>query len=119
MHDKVFQEWYCGECKTYIRFRLSMDWDRAVLVVCPLCKHEHQRFIKDGVIMEDGRFSNGHPKEEICPPKSAASKDPITKKLKDSKWGTRDGIVIKSSEDLVRDNYFRERWIEIYGDGSV
>lgn len=113
--DKVFQEWWCGNCSTYIRFRLSMDWNRTVFVECPMCKHQHQRFIKDGVIQDDGRYANGTPVEEICPPKSACSKEPITKKLGIAKYGTRDGVVIKSSEDLIRDNYFRERWIEIAG----
>lgn len=113
--DKVFQEWYCGECATYIRFRLSMDWDRVVWVECPMCHHKHQRCIKEGVIKEDGRFSGGDPVEDICPPKSACSKEPITKQLDKAKWGTRDGVVIKSDKDLMRDNFLRERWIEIHG----
>lgn len=111
---KVFQEWYCGNCETYIRFRLNMEWDRTVWVECPMCHHKHQRYIKDGVIKDDGRFANGDPKEDICPPKSACSKEPITKKLEQSKY-TRDGVVIKSDHDLARDAYMRERWIEIYG----
>jgi hypothetical protein len=112
--DKVFQEWYCGECKTYIRFRLNMEYDRVVWVECPMCHHRHQRYIKKGQIVEDGRFSHGDPKEDICPPKSACSKDPITKKMQETQWA-RDGAVIKSEKDLIRDNYFRERWIEIAG----
>lgn len=111
--EKVFQEWYCGECKTYIRFRLNMEWDRVVWVECPMCGHKHQRYIKEGRIVVDGRLE-GSPKEDICPPKSACSKEPITKKLDEIKY-TRDSVVIKSSEDLIRDNYFRERWIEIGG----
>ena len=114
MDDKVFQEWYGGECKTYIRFRLSMEYDRVVWVECPMCKHRHQRCIKKGRIIEHGRFSQGDPREDVCPPKSACSKKPITKQL-EKQQGTRDGIVIESDKDLIRDNYFRERWIEIYG----
>lgn len=110
--DKVFQEWYCGNCSTYIRFRLNMEWDRVVWVECPMCKHRHQRFIKDGVIQDDGRYANGAPLEDICPLKSACSKEPITKKMQEVKYA-RDGVVIKSEKDLVRDNFFRERWIEI------
>jgi hypothetical protein len=117
MDDKVFQEWYCGECKTYIRFRLSMEYDRAVTVVCPSCGHRHQRFIKDGRIVEDGRHSSGEAKEELCPPKAACSKEPITKEMKNKQWA-RDGAVVKSDADLIRNNYFRERWIEIAGRNS-
>lgn len=112
--DKIFQEWYCGECATYIRFRLSMEWNRVVIVECPMCKHRHQRYIEDGVIKDDGRFNHGDVKEDIIPLKSACSKEPITKKLAEKKY-TRDGIVIKSDKDLARDAYMRERWIEIYG----
>lgn len=114
MDDKIFQEWYCGNCSTYIRFRLSMDYDRVVWVECPMCKHRHQRFIKKGQIVDDGRYSNGDPKEDICPLKSACSKEPITKQMKKTTYA-RDGVVIRNSEDLARDNFFRERWIEIYG----
>jgi hypothetical protein len=110
--SKVFQEWYCGNCATYIRFRLNMDYDRTVTVVCPSCGHRHQRYIKKGQIVEDGRHSHGDPKEELCPPKSACSKEPITKKMKDD-YSKRDGAVIKSDADLIRDNFFRDRWVEI------
>lgn len=115
MSDKVFQEWYCGHCNTYIRFKLNMEYDRAVWVECPMCAHRHQRYIKNGRIQDDGRYNHGDPKEEICPPKSACSKEPITKKLEKAKYGTRDGVIIKSDADLIRDNFLRERWIEIGG----
>ncbi len=118
MDDKVFQEWYCGNCHTYIRFRLRMDYNRVVWVECPMCKHRHQRYIKDGRIQDDGRYNHGDPVEDVCPPKSACSKEPITKQLEKSKYGTRDGVIIKSDKDLIRDNYFRERWIEIAGRNS-
>jgi len=114
MDDKIFQEWYCGECQTYIRFRLNMEYDRTVWVECPMCHHRHQRCIKKGQIVEDGRFSNGDPVEDIMPLKSACSKEPITKKMQKTSHA-RDGAIIRSSEDLARDNFFRERWIEIYG----
>jgi hypothetical protein len=119
MDDKLFQEWYCGNCSTYIKFRLNMCYDRVVLVVCPMCKHEHQRYIKAGKIQDDGRYNHGDPKEEIHPLKTACSKEPITKKLSKEKWGTRDGIVINSERDLVREDYFRQLWIELHGDGSA
>ena len=115
LEDRVFQEWWCGNCQTYIRFRLSMDWDRVVWVECPMCQHKHQRYIKEGRIQDDGRYNYGSPVEDICPPKSACSKEPITKQLDKAKWGTRDSVVIKSDKDLMRDNFLRERWIEIHG----
>lgn len=113
--EKVFQEWWCGNCQVYIRFKLSMDWNRVVWVECPMCHHKHQRYIKNGIIQDDGRYNNGEPVEDICPPKSACSKEAITKQLNKTKYGTRDGIVIKSHNDLIRDNFLRERWIEIHG----
>lgn len=118
MNDKVFQEWYCGNCCTYIRFRLSMEYDRAVWVECPMCHHRHQRYIKKGCIQDDGRYSNGDPKEDICPPKSACSKEPITKQFKKNQH-TRDVAVIKSDADLIREDYMRERWLEIYARNEV
>lgn len=113
--DKVFQEWYCGNCQTYIRFRLCMAYDRVVWVECPMCSHKHQRYIKDGVIKDDGRYSNGEPREDICPPKSACSKEPITKKLDKDKY-TRDGIIIKSTKDLMREDVMRELWLDFHGE---
>ena len=114
MDDKVFQEWHCGNCNTYIRFRLNMSYDCVVWVECPMCQHKHQRYVKKGRIVEDGRFSHGDPREDLCPPKSACSKEPITKHMKKTSYA-RDGAIIESSEDLIRDNYMRERWLEIYG----
>jgi len=112
---KVFQEWYCGECRTYIRFRLSVEYDRVVEVVCPMCNHHHKRYIQDGVVKDEGRNTHGGIVEQLCPLKSACSKEPITKNLQKNGY-TRDGVVIKSSEDLARDAYFRERWLEIGGE---
>lgn len=118
--DKIFQEWHCGTsgggCDTFIRFRLNMNWDRVVNIICPMCKHQHQRFIKNGQIQDDGRFSNGSVVEDICPPKSACSKEPISKRFDKNRNATRDGEIIKSPKDLIRDSYMRELWLEFHGE---
>ena len=115
MDDKVFQEFYCGECRGYIRVRLNMAYDRTIFMVCPKCGHEHQRYIEKGQILERGRFEHGDPKEKLKPPMSAYSKEPISKKM-DKNFYARDAEVIKSSDDLIRENFMKERWVELYGD---
>ena len=83
------------------------------MIECPMCGHRHQRYIKEGHIVEDGRYSYGDPIEDICPLKSACSKEPISKAIVAS--AKRDGIVIKSDADLIRDNFLKDRWVEIHG----
>lgn len=112
---KVFQEFYCNDCHGYIRVRLNMEYDRAINVCCPNCPRKHPRYIKDGQIVERGAVDS--PSEDICPTKSAYSKEPISKMMMKNKY-SRDGVIINSSEDLVRDAMMRERWIELYGQES-
>jgi hypothetical protein len=112
--DRVWQEFYCGNCNGYILVRLNMAINHVVEVVCPNCGHKHLRNIVKGVILENGRHGSNH-KEEICPPKSAYSKTPHTKKVP-----SRDGTVIKKESDLDRANpaskaIIEERWFEIFG----
>lgn len=121
MDDKVWQEFYCGECQGYFRVKLNMALTIGVEIVCPKCKHKHHRFIKDGVIFENGRSDNSA-KEEICPPLSAWSKEPLTQKmLQGSGYGARrDGAKIEGEEDLnprnpIADAMIKERWFELYG----
>lgn len=117
LDDKVFQEFYCGNCENYIRMRLSMEYNRIVEVTCPMCGHMHKRCITDGVITENGREA-GSVVEQICPPKSACSKEPITKHMAKAKEfrERRNGAVVKSEADLQRDSFMMERWVELYGD---
>lgn len=115
---KIWQEFYCGECKGYFRVKLNTAINMAVEMVCPNCGHEHHRYIKDGVIYENGRYGN-EPKEKIYPPKSAYSKEAFTQKMAQSKWA-RDGVVIKNEDDLNKENaaasaMIKERWFEIHG----
>ena len=116
--DRVWQEFYCGECQGYFRVRLNMSLNMGVEVVCPKCKHKHHRYIKDGLIYENGRSDN-KAIEEICPPLSAYSKEPLTAKMVKTKYA-RDGVRIEKEEDLnkrnqVADAMIQERWFEIYG----
>lgn len=115
---KVWQEFYCGECQGYFRVRLNMALNMGVEMVCPKCKHKHHRYIKDGVIYEHGRESNSA-REEICPPLSAYSKEPLTARMRDKKYA-RDGVKIESEKDLnernpAADAMIKERWFELYG----
>jgi hypothetical protein len=118
MDNKIWQEFYCGECQGYFRVKLNMALTIGVEIVCPKCKHEHHRFIKNGVIFERGRSENGA-KEKICPPLSAYSKEPLTRKMETTKYA-RDGVVIDKEGDLserspVAAAMMRERWFETYG----
>ena len=127
----VWQEFYCGNCQGYILVKLNLALNMIVEVCCPgwhgddtskLCKHKHLRCIKDGRIFENGR-KEGQCKEEICPPRSAYSKEPFTKHMRDvtqaNAWKEkRDGAVIKDSNDLVRDAMMQEIWFEKFGGGG-
>lgn len=110
--EKVFQEFYCGECQHYIRVRLNMSYNRTIWLVCPMCGHKHQRYIDKGTIYERGRYEHGDPVEDICPPKSACSKEPFTKKMRDS-YSRRDGAVIRTDADLARASVMIDRWAEV------
>lgn len=113
MSDKVWQEFYCHRCKdggTYIMVKINMAINYSVAVVCPMCGSKHERTITDGQIFDGSK--SGNYKEEVCPPKSACSKEPRHSKIK---RGARDGAVVKNEEDLMRDSYMRQLWIEYHG----
>jgi hypothetical protein len=88
--------------------RLNMALNHSVAIVCPLCGAKHERTIENGVLLD--RYKSNNYKEEICPPKSACSKKPRTVKPP-----TRNGTVIEKEEDLVRDSFLRQLWVERYG----
>jgi uncharacterized protein YbaR (Trm112 family) len=46
------QELYCHNCSKYVQFDVP-ETDGRLVVVCPNCKHEHCRIVKDGVITKD------------------------------------------------------------------
>lgn len=128
----IMQEFYCHECVGYFRVKLNIERDYGVEICCPSCGHLHHRVIEDGVIKENGTKLKRHdntPKEQIYPMKSSYSKEPITKKMKDSsQWGAkRDAVVVEkeviktaeehktwaeSFSEAFRSMFFRDRWAE-------
>jgi len=115
---KVYQEFYCGNCSkgTYIRVKLNMSLNHVVEIECPRCKHLHKRAIKNGVIFEDGR-ENGMTVEQICPPLSACSDEPVSQimidaKLKGNYAAKRNGQVIETDAVMVGASMLAESWFE-------
>lgn len=115
---KVYQEFYCassgGGCGGYITVRLNMAINGVVEVVCPKCQHKHQRRIKDGVLTDDGRYSQS-PTQELCPTIAAWSKKP---KHPESKRGfsssnEREAQVIE--ENPQSRAFLKDRVFEIFG----
>lgn len=95
MADRVWQEFFCtksgGGCGKYIQVKLNIAINQVVEIVCPNCGHKHQRTIQDGAIKEFGRYDN-KPVEEVCPPLSACSDEPIAK---DGQGSERDASIIQ------------------------
>ena len=125
MSDKIWQEFYCGECNGYIRIKLNMQLNCEIEFVCPgksgKCGHKHRRVIRDGIIRENGRFAN-EPKFELVPTQSAYSKEPWTSQMKKAAEknhhsGRREGVPItkESPRDAFSEQQFRDRWFELYG----
>jgi len=46
-------EIHCHECNGYIKFALDKNKNGEHVVICPKCKHEHCRIIKDGIVTGD------------------------------------------------------------------
>lgn len=81
-NGKVLHEFICSSCSGYITVKLDEDLNGAHCVVCPSCKHEHYRIIKDGVITEDrAPDSSKSYAIRICPTKAAYSKTSWESKL--------------------------------------
>lgn len=120
--DKVWQEFYCRHCpaddpaskdpeklKTggHFRVKFHLGYDAQLTVVCPKCKHEHTRAVKDGVILDSS--SSVAFKDRVTVPLSAWSRDPFTKKAAEVKAANpkdnyctpiRGSNVIASPDDL-------------------
>lgn len=105
--EPVWQEFYCNDCDGYIRVRLNMAINAAVVVVCPKCNRKHPRIIKDGKIFDTYNAQDERYREEICPTMSAYSKTPFSANIKAH---ARDGAVITAPREPMYD-----RWFEIYG----
>lgn len=110
--DRIYQEFYCGECDGYFRCKINVKINHGVKMVCPNCSHEHHRYIKNGVIFEDGRGANS-PIEEIMPPKSSYYKVPFTEKMKKTKY-KRDGVIIEDLQERS-DEFLKNLWLERHG----
>ena len=126
---KVWQEFYCaksgGGCGGFITVRINIALDGVYTVVCPECKHEHQRGVKAGHIVEEGRYGSGlrgKRIEKLCPTMAAYSKEPQTKYMKKHGGGNGDGKternagVIKSKRSLATDSILRQSWLDRYGE---
>ncbi len=115
MRDKVDQEFYCtesgGGCGGYFTVRLSNELNGNVEVVCPKCKHRHRRVIKNGEIVEEGRFDK-HAVESIEPVPAAWSEKPKSKAFNKgvSYQRERNSVVLKTADDFVKDS-----WLHSFG----
>lgn len=110
---RVQQEWYCtksgGGCGGYIVCKINIAINGIVEMVCPKCGHKHRRNIKDGVIMEELRFSKS-PTQEICPTMAAYSNNPRLKATQEAA-GTdkeRDGVVITEGCKFLKESWFEK-----------
>lgn len=139
---RVLQEFRCRECPAdqgggetggYFRLSLSTGYDAEIIVVCPKCGHEHQRFVIDGTIRNANTTGRHLTEDRIRAPLSAWSREPVTNKLakaltriQKERSGTtnfsaevRDGSVIAGVDDVVpsEENVRRftmsERWLRL------
>ena len=46
------QELYCNECGRYLRFKTKPWKNGKLIIVCDHCRHQHCRWVKDGVVKE-------------------------------------------------------------------
>jgi hypothetical protein len=125
-NPSVWQEIHCpisgGGCGGFILVKLTACLNRRITLVCPKCGHRHERCIKDGLVVEEGRM-NGVAQEELCPTIAAWSEQPRTVCMRAvvterNFRGERTGTAIKSKKDLIPTPYdtaeliLRESWAE-------
>ena len=53
-------ELHCHDCDGYIKFALDKGKSGEHIVICPKCKHQHCRVIKDGKVLGD-RWASRNP----------------------------------------------------------
>ena len=53
MNDHINSELYCTNCGKLVHVRMSKFDTGNLTIECPLCGHEHYRFVEDGIITED------------------------------------------------------------------
>lgn len=113
---RVVQEFYCtksgGGCGGYFMIKMNMALNGVHKIICPNCKHDHHRRIRDGHIVEDKRY-DGKPVDEIFAPKSSFSFEPRTLQQKNKTTGERDAAIVSKPSDLPQDI---SHWVEVFGD---
>jgi len=78
-------EFYCsGGCMGYTMFPIDVSIDASIIMVCPNCKHEHYRKMRNGKITEDrhGITKDDQFVHRIEPTLAAFSKTPRMNKEK-------------------------------------
>lgn len=116
--SRVVQEFYCtksgGGCGGYFMIKMNMGLNGVHKIICPNCKHDHQRRVEDGKIIEDRRY-NGKPVDEIYAPKSSFSWNARTIQMKDRPGAAneRDAVVITKPDQIGKDI---SHWVEFFGD---
>jgi hypothetical protein len=105
------QEFYCSECSNYflaVLYHGQTGYE--ALIICPNCKHEHQRCITNGQIHEQGRFQT-RTTERILSTKATLSKTPRTHhhQTKLNYQDKRNGQPITPTE---YDHWLKQSWLE-------
>ena len=54
------QEIYCHECSSYVQFDIDLAVNGEYLLECPVCSHDHCRFVTDGKVT-DRRWGDRNP----------------------------------------------------------
>ncbi len=108
------EEFYCTEsgegCGGYFTVMVNLALEGVVTVVCPECKHKHQRRIKNGKLSDDGRW-NEKPMEELLGNPATYSKKSRSKK-KMTYDNERKSVTLEKAEDR---SFVDDRWFEIHG----
>lgn len=116
--SKIVQEFYCtksgGGCGGYFMIKMNMALNGVHKIICPNCNHNHQRRVKNGEIIEEGR-NNGSPVDEIYATKSSFTWEPRTIQMKNRAGSIkeRDSVVVTKPDQLAKDI---SHWVEIFGD---
>lgn len=121
---RVAQEFYCatsgGGCGGYIVFPLNIAINGVVEVMCPKCSHKHQRAIKDGILTENGRWSE-KVVQEITPTLAAWSQTTRYLESTHRAGSCREREAVVIDENVIKDDsiaraFLNDRWFEIHGD---
>jgi len=110
MRDKIDQEFYCtksgGGCGGYFTVPLNNELSGNVEVVCPKCKHRHRRVVKNGEIVEEGRFDKDAI-DSIEPVISAWSEKPKSKVFSQGVdyRQERNSVVLRGKQDFLKQSW--------------